>query len=113
MIDVKIDVVTALEGLGYQTYYEAFIGSDVAIPALSYMEVSDVDDKVGDTIEYSDKIFQIKIWSKRVSEISTMATAIDAEMKTLGFRRIFADEFPVDGIINKVLRYRAKAKNFR
>ncbi len=113
MVNVKDTIVAELETLSYPVYYEAFLGEDVEIPAISYLEITDVDTLVGTTVEYSEKVFQLKLWSKRISEIDTMAKGIDTIMKDLGFRRIYTNEFPVDGIVNKVMRYRALAKNYK
>jgi len=113
MISIKEYLQAELETLGTPVYYEAFIGTDIEIPAISYMTLNDTDLLVGDTLEYSDKTVQIKVWDKRLSNLETLVVGIDALMKDIGFRREFATERMVDGVINKVMRYRCITRNSR
>jgi len=113
MISIKEYLQQELETLGTPVYYEAFIGTEVPIPAISYVTLDDKDLYVGDTIEYSDKAIQIKIWDNRLSSLEVLVVEVDALMKDIGFRREFSTELVVDGVINKVMRYRCITKNRR
>ena len=113
MIDVKPAIVAKLEETNLPVYYELFIGTSVEIPAISYLEIGDNDLAVGDTLEYSNKTFQIKMWSKSISEIAANLAIIDSKLKEIGLRRTFATEQIADGVITKIMRYEGIAKNYR
>ena len=108
MIDVKPTVVNALEGIGaIPVFYEAFIDSSTPVPCITYLQTANSDFIVGDTITYSDLVFQIKVWSKLVSELETIGQQIDITMKSLGFIRESGNQVFLEGLGQYILRYKA------
>lgn len=107
MIDIKPTVVSALQGIGIGVYYEMFIDDKTPIPCITYRENNNADLLVGDTLEYSDISFIIKVWTRSVEEAARYSSAIDAALKPLGFTRTFSDELVADNIIQRILRYSA------
>lgn len=107
MIDIKPLVVEALQGTGLNVYYELFTDSSAPIPCITYRETNNADRLTGDTLNYSDITFHIKLWARSVAETATYAALIDNALKPLGFTRTFADELVVDDVIQKILRYAA------
>lgn len=107
MVDVKELVVATLAKTGKKVMYELFINSKTQLPVITYLELDNKEKLRGTTLEYSEHIYQIKIWSKDIEEISKTAIKVDKEMKAIGFFRDNATELVKDGIIMKVLKYRA------
>lgn len=107
MIDYKPTVVTALKTIGLPVYYEMFVDSSTPIPCITYIETSNTDSLVGDTLEYSNLVIQVKVWAEDVKTLETNAILIDSKMKELGFRREFGTQLFVKQLGQYVLRYRA------
>lgn len=61
MIDYKPDLVNELKTIGLPVHYELFLTQKTEVPCISYQEQSNVSDKEGDTLRYSDITFRIKI----------------------------------------------------
>jgi len=106
VIDCKPLLVEALEQVG-QTHYELFVNSDTELPCITYLETGNRDRVTSDILNYSDLEFTIKVWSKRVAEISRMAKQIDEVLRPLGFRRTGSNELSHNDIIQKIMRYSA------
>lgn len=110
MIDYKPELVSELKTLGLPVHYELFLTQDTELPCISYQEGNNITHKDGDTLGYSYITFRVKIWSKRVSEISDYSLQIDELMRGLGFDRISTSELWVDGIGQNLLTYRGLGK---
>ena len=94
------------------TFYELFVDSDTVLPAITYIETSNIDDKVGDTLGYSRITYRIKLWASTVADFDTYSPQIDTAMRGLGFWRINAYE-TVRGVeLCRTMEYRALANEF-
>jgi hypothetical protein len=65
----------------------------------------------GDTIEHSTVRYQIKVWGNRLEELYTYAEAIDAAVRTLGYKRRSTNELHdrESTMIQIILTYEANA----
>lgn len=105
MIDVKTQLVSALKtSSGYEVYYELFT-QPATIPCITYREIDNIDTLTGDTIEYSEIRFEVRIYANSPSIIGTKASAIDAALKQLGYRRYYSYEDNDGRRIIKINRY--------
>ena len=59
MVSGKKELVEALNTVA-PTYYELFLDSKTKTPCISYIELSNIDDRVGDKLRYSRVSFTIK-----------------------------------------------------
>lgn len=106
MIDYKPQLVKALAQVG-PVHYELFTDSNTELPCITYLETQNGDKLTSDILNYSDLEFTIKVWSKRVAEISSMAGQIDEALRPLGFKRTNSYELSHNDITQKVMIYSA------
>ena len=106
MLDYKPTLVNELKAIGLPVHYELFISDDKKLPCISYQEGNNVVHKDGATLGYSYITYRIKVWSKRVSELSYYSVVIDNLMRELGFERIGTSEMWFDGVGQNQLTYR-------
>jgi len=111
MIDINELVVTTLNTIGLPVMNENFISATTNLPVITYLEYSNRDYVVGDTMEYSELIQMIKVWSTDLGELMNNAILIDAKMRPLGFKRDFGSPLFSDGIGQYILRYKATGFN--
>lgn len=107
MIDINPSVVTALKTVGLPVYYELFVDSSTIVPCITYLESLNSDAIVGDTIEYSNIVMQVKVWAKDVRTLKTNAILIDEKMKALGFTREFGSELFIGDLGQYIMRFKA------
>jgi len=107
MIDVSKTLVTELSKCGLPVYYELFVNSNTTVPCITYIEQNNSDLANGDTISYSNIAFQVKVWSKQVSDFYTYGALIDAAMKDMGYTRTFANPLFINNLGQFILRYEA------
>ena len=105
MVDYKTTIVKELSKLNLPVYYEMFLTRDTGLPCISYLEDSNYDEKIGDTLTYSHISYSIKIWTKSVKEMSEYSIKIDRVMHDLGFRRSNSIELWQDTIGQRELDY--------
>lgn len=107
MIDVHPEILSTLKTI-LPTHYEMTL-SNQKTPCLSYMELSNVDRVSGETLGYSDISFQIKVWSKEISDIQKYASEVDRALRPLGWKRTSATELHDrnSSMIQKVMTYTA------
>lgn len=74
------------------TYYEMILHKGIKTPCISYMELDNSDDATGDTIGYSNIIYQVKVWSNKLDELQRYALEIDRALRLLGFSRSSSSE---------------------
>lgn len=110
MIDFNKDIVTALKTI-LPTYHELTLTKDTKTPCISYMELTNVVEESGDTLEYSRLSFQIKVWGTDLAVLNKKAGEIDKVMRALGFTRTSGGELydRNSSMIQKILIYEAKA----
>lgn len=111
MIDVKELIVQELSVIGIPVNYELFVSEGLEVPSISYLELTNVNQLQGDTLEYDTVNYQIKLWSSDIEYLSTTSITISEIMRELGFKREFAQEVTSNGIISKVFRFRAITTN--
>lgn len=111
MIDYSPNIVTALKTV-LPTHYEMKITSKTKTPCISYMELTNIDTVTGDTIGYSNLVYQVKIWANDIATISKYMVDVDRVMRKLGFKRIGSGELQDNQstIIQKILTYQGLSK---
>ena len=111
MVATKTEIREALNTV-LPTFYELFVDSTTELPALTYNEIQNLDDRVGDTLGYSRITYRIKLWASSVADIDLYSPQIDEVMRGLGFYRISSYETVRDLVICRSFEYRALAKEF-
>ena len=111
MIDFHKEIVNALNTI-LPTHYEMALTSGTKVPCISYMELNNSATDEGNTIGYSSITYQVKIWAHNIENIQQYATAIDAAMRAIGFKRIGAVELYDNNstMMHKVFTFEALAK---
>lgn len=110
MIDYNKEVVSALKTI-LPIHHELTLTHGTTTPCLSYMELSNVVEESGDTLEYSRVSFQIKVWGTDLALLNRYAGQVDTKMRSLGFTRTSGGELydRVSSMIQKIMTYEAKA----
>lgn len=110
MIDYNKEVVSALKTI-LPIHHELTLTKDTKTPCLSYMELTNVVEESGDTLEYSRLSFQVKVWGTDLALLNSYAGQVDKKMRALGFTRTSGGELydRNSSMIQKVLTYEAKA----
>ena len=83
MIDYSKNVVSALKTI-LPTHHELTLTKGTKTPCISYMELTNVVEESGDTLEYSRLSFQIKVWGTDLAVLNKAAGEIDKVMRALG-----------------------------
>ena len=109
MIDAKQQLVTELSKI-LPTYYELFCDSSTAKPCITYRETNNSENLTGTTLGYSNVRYDIKLWGKRISELSTYEASIDTTMRGIGYRRVAVDELTVNDNIEVIMTYEGLGK---
>lgn len=110
MIDYNRQIVIALKTI-LPTYHELTLTKDTKTPCISYMELTNVVEESGDTLEYSRVSFQIKVWGTDLAVLNEKARMVDTIMRNLGFTRTAGGDMydRNSSMIQKILTYEAKA----
>lgn len=105
MYDVKPIVHQLLSSISGVTVSDVYPADWSKTPHISFYEQGNNDPlKIQDS-PLSEITIQIDIWHKKST--GTLAAAVDAKMKSIGFRRSFASDVPdASGIKHKTMRYR-------
>lgn len=104
MLDVRRNIVTKLKEVLPNTRYELNIESPT-LPLITYSVIDDSVNAYGDTIGYSDIIFQVKVWDTSVSDIAQYTTEIDTKLKSLGLTRTYYTDLLSGDVIIGVMQY--------
>jgi len=110
MIDINPLVVATLKTIGLPITLEKFIDT-MPIPCITYTEYSNRDTLVGNTLEYSEIITMVKVWSDSMSILMQNAILIDKKMKALGYKKDFGAPLFGVGTGQYILRYKATGKD--
>lgn len=89
------------------THYELFIEGDLTLPCLTYKTYDNRDAQVGDTIEYANIAYMIKVWSDRVADLEQYSLEVHEKMKLMGFKRTNTNEMFVNGVGQRIMIYEA------
>jgi hypothetical protein len=110
MINYHETLVKALNNI-LPTYYEMILTRGIKTPCISYMELGNIPDSTGDTMEYSRVRYQIKVWGNELDVIQNYSMEIDRALRPLGFRRVGCNELSDNNstMIQKILTYEALA----
>lgn len=111
MIDYHADLVKALEKV-LPTHYEMTLTADTETPCISYMELNNSSSTLGETMEYSNISYQVKVWDIDITEIQKYALMVDDVLRPLGFRRTASVELydRNSAMIQKVMTYEGLGK---
>lgn len=111
MIDYHANLVKALEKV-LPTHYEMTLTADTETPCISYMELNNSSSTLGDTMEYSNISYQVKVWDIDIAEIQKYALMVDDVLRPLGFRRTATVELydRNSAMIQKVMTYEGLGK---
>lgn len=111
MINYHAELVSTLNSI-LPTHYELLLHRGLATPCISYMEVNNYENEVGDTLGYSSIEYQIKIWGNKIDELQEYALQIDKALRPLGFKRTSSGELydRESTMIQKILTFEAKGK---
>ena len=110
MLNVIPLVVSTLNEIGLPVLLEKFIET-APIPCITYTEYSNRDTLTGDTLEYSEIITMVKVWSDSMGERISNAILIDKKMKSLGYKKDFGGDLTGVGTGQYILRYKATGKD--
>lgn len=110
MIDYHTQLKRALDSV-LPAHYEMTLTSKTITPCISYMEINNFEEEVGDTLGYSRISYQVKVWANDIALIQRYAKEIDRVLKPLGWRRISAGELydNQSSMIQKIMTYEARA----
>lgn len=110
MIDYHTQLKRALDSV-LPAHYEMTLTSKTITPCISYMEINNFEEEVGDTLGYSRISYQVKVWANDIEIIQRYAKEIDRVLKPLGWRRISAGELydNQSSMIQKIMTYEARA----
>lgn len=106
MIDINPLIISTLNEIGIPVMLENFLEPTTPLPVITHIEYSNKDTLIGDTLEYSEIIIMIKVWSKDLIVLMDNAKKIDVKIKALGFKRDFGSPLFKDGIGQYILRYK-------
>lgn len=111
MIDYHANLVKALEKV-LPTHYEMTLTADTETPCISYMELNNSSSTLGETMEYSNISYQVKVWDIDIAEIQKYALMVDDVLRPLGFRRTATVELydRNSAMIQKVMTYEGLGK---
>lgn len=106
MIDAIPELIKIFAAGGIELLPESAEDSDAHFPCVTYSELENTDDRLGDSMGYSSIAFSFEVWSYSFSELTDMAMRIDGIMKKCRFERFMSEVQTVDGLHRKILRYR-------
>lgn len=106
MIDVYDKVLEALKPIA-PTYFDLFLDSKTETPCISYFEYGNVQHKESDILGWSNISFCIKVWGHKIKEVEPLSIKVDDAMKKLGFNRVSGNDMKENGLLCKILVYRA------
>lgn len=108
MLDTLTTVVAELKKI-LPTYPELTTDS-ADMPCITYQEQNNTQRETAESFGYSEITYTIKVWGYTYSTIEGYVQQVDTTMRALGFRRISVNELTVDAQIEKIMLYRALAK---
>ena len=106
MISYSKELRTALLTV-LPTHYELFANEKIKLPCLTYKTYDNSDAQVGDTIEYANIAYMVKVWSDRVADLEQYSVEVHEGMKALGFKRTNTNEIYVNGVGQRIMIYEA------
>ena len=110
MNDYAKELVSALSAI-LPTIHELALTSQTKAPCISWQERNNAINTLGNTREYSNVSFTVKVWGNDLEEINNYAIEVDRALRALGYKRASTAElFDVNStMIQKILTYEALA----
>lgn len=108
MLNYHTQLRTLLLQTGVEVYFEA-IEDKIATPCISYMEVNNSSYAKGNTLQFSNLSYQIKVWAETILEANSIAEDIDSILSANGFTRVSSQDMVDAGLVMKILRFNAIA----
>lgn len=111
MIDYHSTLVSKLKEIGIPVHYEMVLHSGLSTPCISYMELANIAEEIGDTKGYSRLQYQIKVWSNEIADLQSYAIKIDDALRPIGWKRIGCNEMYDNNstMTQKIMTYEAIA----
>lgn len=106
MIDYNARLRTLLSQANIPVYYEAFKQKE-ATPCISYMEVNNSVYAIGDTLNYSNLSYMVKVWAETITEANAIANDINSILAASGFTRVSSQDMVDNNLMMKVMRFNA------
>lgn len=106
MLSDKPTIVSELNKI-LPAYYELYCDSNTGLPCFTYIENLNEVLYQGDTLEYSNIGYIIKLWARDVADIDYYMQEADITMRKLGYIRKSANEIVVGNQICKIMNYTA------
>lgn len=105
MIDITPLVVEKLNQV-LPAQYEMFLDTSLGLPCISYTQIENADDLLGNTRGYSRITYKIKIWCNEVSNITQYGIEIDNKLAELGrFHRNGVQDIRYGDLICRIMDY--------
>lgn len=110
MISFDTRLKTALEDV-LPTHYELFVNPDTATPCITYRPYDNFDTATGDTIEYTNLTYMIKVWGKRKEDLEVYSLLVHKVMQENGFKRNNTNELFLGDMGQKIMIYEGTTYN--
>lgn len=106
MINYNKELVEELSPI-LPVHYELFVDQAIKFPCITYKGHDNYDTQVGDTVEYANMSYMIKVWSDRVADLEQYGQEVHVKMRALGFKRINTQEMFVNGVGQRIMVFEA------
>lgn len=106
MINYNKELVAELKKI-LPTHYELFVEESIKFPCITYKGHDNRDTLLGDTLEFAEMTYMIKVWSDRVSDLEQYSLEVHDSMKALGFKRINTQEIFSNGVGQRIMIFQA------
>ena len=106
MISYSKELVLAL-GSVLPIEHESFVDGKIVLPCLTYKMYDNRDTLIGDTLEYADITYMVKVWSDRVQDLEEYSLEVHQVMREHGFRRLNTNDIHANGVGQRIMIYEA------
>lgn len=110
MIDATLQLKEIFATEGIALLPAMATDSSAQIPCVTYFESENTDNRIGDTIGYSNIRYQIEVWSRDEPTLMELSQKVDTIMKKHRFARHMSGYQIVDGLHRRILGYRRLVK---
>ena len=105
MTDITVRVVEQLNKV-LPTYYEMFLDNSQPLPCISYTQIENADEALGNYRAWSRITYKIKIWCNQVSDITQYGIDIDNKLAEIGrFHRNGVQDIRYGDLICRIMDY--------
>ena len=110
MIDLTPTLIKLFEDNSIELIPEDADDSDTKYPCVTYQEIENTDDEMGDNMGYCSIAYRIHIWGYDVGQIAKLSKQVDTIMKKCHFKRFMGEKQNINGLHRKILGYRKKVQ---